>query len=231
MGAFSDPRRFRRIGAGLCMIAAPFALLVGALLHPRWDGSASAHIDAIADSPSRNYAAHTAILVGLVLFVGAVLGFVHLLRERAPAVANLGGALAIVGLFGATAIVAVDGIALSQMGQPEASDQEMSRLLDRIMESSGARAIAAVGGLAFLLGMLAVSYGLWRTRVAPTWVAVGVAAAAMTLFVGQVTDNSVIFAVAFALYLVTLSTVGWTTLNESDDEWAGVPAPSPRATG
>jgi hypothetical protein len=226
MRTISDLRRFRRVGTGLCMIGGPLMLLVGALLHPDSGGSASAHIAAIAADPGRNYASHTAILVGLVFFLGVILGLVHLLRERASAVANVGGALAIIGVLGATSIVAVDAIAFSQMGQPDADAQEMAALLDRILESAGTAAIAVVGALTFLLGMLALAYGLWRTQAVWSWVAPGVAAAAIALFVGQVTDNRVIFAVAFAVYLVTLGPLGWTTLSKSDDEWAGEPAPT-----
>jgi hypothetical protein len=225
MRTLSDLRRFRRLGAGLCMIAAPLALLVGALLHPTGYGSANEHMAAIAEDPGRNYASHTVILAGLVLFLGAVLGLVHLLAERAPAAANVGGVLAVVGLFGATAIIAVDGVAFSQMGRPEANAEEMAALLDRTMESAGARAIAVVGAVSFLLGMLVLAYGLWRTRAVPLWIALGVAAAAIVFFLGQVTDNPVAFAIAFALYLVTLGAVGWTILSGSDDDWAREPAP------
>jgi hypothetical protein len=221
MRTLSNSSRFRRLGAGLCMIAAPLMLLVGALLHPDSGGSASAHIAAIAANPGRNYTSHTTILVGLVFFLGVILSLVHLLGARAPAVANVGGVLAIIGLFGATSIVAVDGIAFSQMGQPDADAQEMAALLDRIMKSAGARAIAVVGALSFLLGMLVLAYRLWRARVVGSWVAPGVATAAIGLFLGQVTDNRVIFAIAFAVYLVTLGPLGWTTLSQSDDEWAG----------
>jgi hypothetical protein len=221
MRTLSNPRRVRRLAAGLCMIGAPLTLLVGALLHPDSGNSASDHIAAIAANPGRNYASHTTILVGLVLFLGAILGLVHLLRQRAPAVADVGGALAIVGLFGATSIVAVDGIAFTQIGQPDADAQEMAALLDRITKSAGARVIAVVGALSLLVGMFVLAYGLWRTRAVPSWVPPGVAAAAIAFFVGQVTDSPVIFAVAFAAYLVTLGVVGWSVLSQSDDEWAG----------
>jgi hypothetical protein len=230
MRTLSDPRRLRRLAAGLCMIGAPLTLLVGALLHPDSGDSASAHIAAIAANPGRNYASHTTILVGLVLFLGVILGLVHLLRQRAPAVADVGGALGIVGLFGATSIVAVDGIAFTQMGQPDADAQEMAALLDRIMESAGARAIAVVSALSLLMGMFVLAYGLWRTRAVRSWVPPGVAAAAIAFFLGQVTDSRVIFAVAFAGYLVTLGVIGRSVLSQSDDEWAGQPrSPAPPA--
>lgn len=219
MRTLSDTRRFRRLGAGVCMIAAPLALLVGALLHPDAGDSAGSRIAAIAENQGRNYASHTLLLIGLALFLGVILRLVHVLAKRASAAANVGGTLAIVGVVGATSVVAVDAIAFTQMGDPDANAEEMAALIDRIMESTGTRAIAGVGALSFLLGMLVLAYELWRARAAAAWVALGIAAAAIVLFLGQVTDNSVVFAIAFALYLVTLAPQGWAALNESDEEW------------
>ena len=66
-----------------------------------------------------------------------------------------------IGLSGATAVVAVDGIAVSRMAQPEANVEEMAALLDRIKESPGPRVIAIVTGVSLLLGMLLLALGLW----------------------------------------------------------------------
>jgi hypothetical protein len=229
MLGLSDARHFRRLVAGICLIAAPVALLVGALVHPQGKDAATAHLAVVADNPDRYYAAHAIILAGLALFLPAILGLMHLLRQRATAFSHVGGGLAMIGLFGATAVVGVDGIAVSQMGQPQASAEEMAALLDRIKESAGFRAIAVVGGVAFTLGMLLLAYGLWRARAVQPWMAGGTAAAAIAVFIGQVTDNRVIFAIAFAIYLVGLGPLGWRILTESDDEWAHAPA-SPAAT-
>ncbi len=147
-------------------------------------------------------------------------------RSDRRRLANLGGVLATVGVLGATSIVAVDGIAFTQIGQSDANAEQMVALLDRIMESTGARAIAVVGALSFLLGMLLLAYGLWQARVARLWIAPAVAAAAIGFFLGQVTDDPVIFATAFALYLVALAPLGWAVLSKSDDEWAGDQAPT-----
>ena len=134
----SDARHFRRLVAGFCLIAAPVVLLVGAMLHPQSKEAAAQHIAVVADNPGRYYAAHAIILVGLALFLPAILGLMHLLRERATTFAHLGGGLAMIGVLGATAVVAVDGIVISQMGQPDAnverdgssprSDQGVGRL-------------------------------------------------------------------------------------------------------
>jgi hypothetical protein len=114
MLGLSDAVHFRRIVAGVSLIAAPLILLVGALAHPQGKDSAIAHLAVVAESPDRYYVAHAILLGGLALFLPAVLGIMHLLTERATALGHIGGGLAMVGLFGATAIVAVDGIAISQ---------------------------------------------------------------------------------------------------------------------
>lgn len=224
MLGLSDARHFRRRVAGFCLITAPVALLVGALVHPQGKGAAAAHLAVVAENPDRYYAAHAILLAGLALFLPAILGLMHLLRQRATAFGHLGAGLAMIGLFGATAVVAVDGITVSQMGQPQASAEEMAALLDRIKESAGFRAIAVVGAVSFVLGMLLLAYGLWRTGAVQPWMAGGIAAAAIAVFIGQVTDNRAIFAIAFAIYVVGLGPLGWRILTESDEEWARIPA-------
>ena len=47
-----------------------------------------------------------------------------------------------------------------------------------------------------------------------------VAAGAIAFFVGVATDNRIIFAMAFALYLAALGPLGWRILRETDDEWS-----------
>jgi Domain of unknown function (DUF4386) len=222
----SDARHFRRLAAGFCLIAAPLVLFVGAVVHPQSKEDSAAHLAVVGDNPDRYYAAHALLLIGLALFLPAILGLMHLLRVDATAFGHVGGGLTMIGLLGATAVVAVDGVAVTQMGQPEASPQEMAALLDRIKESAGFRAIAVIGAVSFLLGALLLAYGLWRARAVQPWVAAGIAVGAIAVFIGQVTDNRTIFAIAFAIYLVALGPLGWRLLTESDEEWAREPQPS-----
>jgi hypothetical protein len=227
MLGISDAGHFRRLVAGFCLIAAPITLLLGALVHPQGKDDVAAHLAVVGDNPDRYYATHAILLAGLALFLPAILGLMHLLRRRATAFGHLGGGLAMIGLLGATAVVAVDGIAVSQMGQPQASAEEMAALLDRIKESAGLRAIAVVGALAFVLGILLLAYGLWRSGAVQPWMAGGIAAAAIVFFIGQVTDNRATFAIAFAIYLVSLGPLGWRILTVSDEEWTGKPTQPP----
>ena len=219
-GLMSDASHFRRLVAGFCLIVAPAVLLVGALIHPQGKEAAAAHLAVVAEDPDRYALAHAIILLGLALFLPVVLALMHLLRERGTTFGHLGGGLAMMGLFGATAVVAVDGIAVSQMGQPGVNLEEMSALLDRIKESPGLRGVAVVAGVALMLGMVLLAYGLWRTRAVQPWMAALVAAGAIAFFVGVATDNRIIFAMAFVLYLIALGPLGWGVLQESDEEWS-----------
>jgi hypothetical protein len=230
MLGLSDARHFRRLVAGFCLIAAPIVLLVGAGLHPLIERDGAAHLAVVRENPDRYFVAHAILLLGLVLFLPAVLGLMHLLRQRATAFGHVGGGLAMIGLFGATAIVAVDGIAVSQMGRPGVSPAEMATLLDGIKESVGLRIVAVVAGISLLSSILLLAYGSWRARVLQPWAAGALAVAAIVFFLGQVTDNSRIFAAAFAIYLVALGPLGWRTLTESDEQWADSVRPGPASS-
>jgi hypothetical protein len=216
----SDASHFRRLVAGFCLIVAPAVLLFGALIHPQGKDAAAAHLAVVGEDPGRYALAHALLLLGLALFLPVVLALMHLLRDHGTTFGHLGGGFAMIGLFGAAAVVAVDGIAVSQMGQPGASIQEMSALLDRIKESPGLRGVAVVAGVGLMLGMVLLAMGLWRTRAAQPWMAALVAAGAIAFFVGVATDNRIIFAMAFALYLAALGPLGWRILRESDEEWS-----------
>ena len=79
---------------------------------------------------------------------------------------------AILGLFGATSIVAVDGIAFSQLGQPEANAAEMGALLDRIMEvrrAHGSPSSARCRSWSACRGRLGLKRTAVRYWVPPAW--------------------------------------------------------------
>ena len=216
----SDATHFRRLVAGFCLNRCASDPAGRSTHPPSGKEAAAAHLAVVGEDPGRYALAHALLLLGLALFLPVVLALMHLLRDHGTTLGNLGSGLAVFGLFGATAVVAVDGIAVSQMGQPGAGIQEMSALLDRIKESPGLRGAAVVAGVALMLGMVLLAIGLWQARAVRLWVAAMVAAGAIAFFVGVATDNRIIFAMAFALYLAALGPLGWRILRETDDEWS-----------
>ncbi len=216
----SDARHFRRLVAGFCLIAAPAAVLIGALIHPQSQEDTAAHLAVVGESPGRYYLAHAIILAGLVLFLPAILGLMHLLRQRATGFGHVGGGLVIIGLFGAAAVVAVDGIAVSEMGKAGGNAEAMATLLERIRESDGLRIFGGIGAFGFLIGGLLLAYGLWRAGAVQLWIAGGIAVANIVLFIGQLRDNRAIIAIAGAIALIAFGAIGWRVLTESDEQWA-----------
>src|SRR3712207_1421121 len=109
MSRLSDSHHFRKTIAGMCMIAAPVLLLVGMVIHPERKDDVGAQLGVVADNMDAWFAAHLILVISLVLAVPAVLGLMHMLREREVALGHVGGGLAMVGLLATTGVVAIDG--------------------------------------------------------------------------------------------------------------------------
>ena len=80
--SLSDAHHFRKLVAGMCMMFGPLVLLVGLVIHPDSKTDEGAQLAVIADHLDQWYIAHLLILISIVLAVPAVLGLMHMLRER-----------------------------------------------------------------------------------------------------------------------------------------------------
>src|SRR5207247_5703359 len=93
----SDAHHFRKTVAGACMILAPVCLLAASIVVPSSDNNAGAILRATAAHQDRFYISTVLVIVGLVLLLPAVLGLMHMLRERQLAWGHIGGGLALLG--------------------------------------------------------------------------------------------------------------------------------------
>src|SRR5256714_15690113 len=98
---FSDSHRLRKTVAGACMFLAPLLFVVAFVISPRFETNAGKHLSVAAGHADRFYIANLVAMVGLILVVPAVLGLMHMLRERRPEYSAFGGALTLIGLFAA----------------------------------------------------------------------------------------------------------------------------------
>src|SRR5918911_2647978 len=96
---FSDSHHLRKTVAGACMVLAPLLFLVAFVVSPRLETKAGKMLSVAVDHVDRFYIANLVAMIGLMLVVPAVLGVMHMLRERRPAYSALGGALTLVGVF------------------------------------------------------------------------------------------------------------------------------------
>src|SRR6266496_289316 len=104
MMQISDAHHFRKLVAGACMIAAPLLFLAASIVHPKVETDAAQQIAIVAVHQDRWLISTLLVLAGFVLFVPAILGLMHMLRERGVAFGNVGGAFALLGLVAAAAM-------------------------------------------------------------------------------------------------------------------------------
>lgn len=223
MVSISDPRGFRKTVAGICMIGAPAFLAVGELIHPRLETEAAAQLEVLRENADRQYAAHMLFLVSLILVIPALLGLMHMLKARRPALGHVGTGLAIVGSIVLAVFVGTEFVTW-QVGKAAADDTAaMTALLDRLNESAGVLPLVLLA-ITFPLGLLVLGIGLWQARTSARWEAVLVGVAPVVTLVSEFSGGPRVVTVGGAvLFLLGLGSIGRRVLAYSDEEWEQAP--------
>jgi len=158
------------------LVLAPLFAVASAVVAPPLKSDAREQLASIAAHPDRWYWFTLLLLVGSILLVPALLWIAGLVRSRASRLAEIGGALAVLG-----AVIAVGDVMTQfvtwQMASGNADLTQMAAALDRYDNAGGASIVFAVGGLSILIGCVLLTVGLVRHRLAPTWAAVGLSLA------------------------------------------------------
>jgi len=139
-------------------------------------------LDVLSDaqgSTHRVAGAITIAMIGFALFAAAILGLAHMLHQRRPGLALLGGGAALAGLLAVTGVVATQGLVVFEAAQPGRDQAAMVSLLHDILEGSLIPLAIATELLA--IGMVALALGLYATRAVARWMPAGVAVAALGL--------------------------------------------------
>ena len=222
MSGLSDAHHFRKLVAGACMVLAPLLLLVAAVVHPESKTGEGAQLAVIAGNLDAWYVAHLIALVAIVLAVPAVLGLMHMLREREVAFGHVGGGLALVGLLAYVGIVAIEGFVGWQMGA--AGDRgAMTALLERVNETAGIVVPFFIVSFAFAIGMLALAAGLYRARAVQSWMALFLVVGAVCVAVAGPVAANWLMIVGSAFLFVGFGSIGRLVLTESDEDWEHTP--------
>jgi hypothetical protein len=222
MTHISNAHHFRKMVAGFCMVAAPLLFLVAVVIHPETGTDGDSIVAAAADNPDAWYLAHLLVLVSIVLAVPAVLGLMHMLREREVAFGHIGGGLGLLGLLAFTGIVAVEGLVGWQMGS--VGDRgEMAALMDRLFDSAGVAVPLYFMSFAFTLGVICLAAGLYRARAVQWWMAAFVAVGVIAEAIGGGAAIEWLSIVGAAFMFVGLGSIGRMVLSESDEDWEHTP--------
>jgi hypothetical protein len=183
------------------LVLAPVTGLIAALAVPGLSTTTQGGLDQVAAHPERFHVYALGILLSGYLIIPAFFGLMSLVRERSPRWAYLAGGLAQIG-----AVIAVGDAAVEFMywKMGVATDQApMIALSDRY--DAGTGWIYNVGGLAVTLGSIGLAVALWRTRVVPRWVAVGLAACVLVNIAGFSMASQPMLIASYVVMLGALS--------------------------
>ena len=217
----SDAHHFRKIVAGACMVVAPVVLLVTAVIHPASDMNEATQVATIADNLDAWYVAHLLALVSIALMVPAVLGLMHMLREREVAFGHLGGGLAMLGLLAFAGIVGMELVMWQMVAG--GSTREAVALLERLNDTAGIVIPFIFVSFGFALGLVCLAIGLYRARAVQSWMAVLVAVGAIAFGFAVAAAMNWLAIVAAAFLVVGLGAIGRMVLRETDEAWEHTP--------
>ena len=216
MTALVQAEKLRKTLCGSCLILAPAVLLVGGVLHPEETTDAARQFEIIVDDVGRWEVAHWLISASLLLMVGAVVGLAHLLHERRPTEGIVGGAATMVGVMALFAVATAEAAIMPQLGRSDIA--AAAPIFERIADS-GARWVLLLPVMFLPVGLIVMSYGMYRSRVAQTWVAGTVALGSAAFAVSLPTGSPVAFTIGLVLMYAGLARVGWSVLAETDEQW------------
>lgn len=162
-----DTATFRRTAAAVGLVATALLMIVSIVLAPEFPGDVEARLAAIDAAGTGGRISALAFGLAQLPLVAGLLGIGHLLRQRSPRLSNIGTTLGVVGAFGHSVFAGVTMVYLSMAG--DSANRSVHADVLRAVESGPAVAFMVMGLLGTVLGLLVLSIGLWRARVAPRW--------------------------------------------------------------
>lgn len=199
---------FRRGAAAIGLVTTALLMVVSTLLAPEFPAEFEQRLAAIDVAGTPGAVSAIAFVLAQLPFLVGVLGIGHLLRERAPILANLGTSLAVIGAFGHSVF---GGVSLTYLAMASTPDRAASAALLESIESGPVIAFMIMGLLGTVLGILLLAIGLWRARVAPRWVGPLLGAFLVVEFAGSAVSDwsSSLSAVLYLAAFVTLAATIW----------------------
>jgi len=204
----------RRGILGVCLVAAPLALL-------------AADLESIVFGNA--FARFALGKLAFALFVPAALALVHVLSRRADRTGLVGGSLALLGAVGGATIFTL--AAVEDALDAAALDATSAAAIAEAMNAGAIRDIAIfypIPGIAFPIGHLVLAIGLLRVRVVSPVVPVVHAIGALLFPLGRIASIDAAILGSDIAMAVALGALGVRVLAWSADEWRSLPERSER---
>jgi hypothetical protein len=212
---------YRKSVTAGAMILGPVALLAADSIWPTHGSTVKDWLGQFESAPTRGLVSAMMGVVGVLLMIGAITGVAHMLHERSPGTAVLGGALTIVGLVSIIVLVSMSGTVMYEMTRAGHDRAQMTSLLDDL--ASGALVPFYVGTVFATVGAIILGVGLLRAKVVAAWSAWAFMAGALVSQVANPMGMKPLIVLADVLFVVGLGSIGWTVLSETDEEWVHTP--------
>jgi hypothetical protein len=227
---------FRRMACGLCLIAGAVMLLLANVLDPLIGSGREERdiVEALKDDPEMAQLSTALYVFGFALVAIGIIGVVHVIRGRGVVLANLGGALALLGLILFTALSATT---VNQIVEAEHLELDTAVSLSEDIQDYWVAYVVVIPALAgTLIGFLLLAVAVVRSGLAHE--VAGVLIVLGSLVVTASDEARVVAVVAGALLLAGWGLVALRLLGLTDEQWEGraplrdgpPPAPPPAAT-
>ena len=213
----TNPSNFRRTLVGLCLVVAPLLILAASVIQPTSEGDdVEEWLPELAEDVGRNDAATTLFIVGFVLLVPAIVGLVHLVRERGIVLAHISGLLALVGtvLYPVLFSTTFYDLSLAENLPVDQAVEAQEGTEDYV----GVWFIFIPAVFGWTIGLILLSIGLFRARLAPVWFLVLIVLANLAIFAGQ-GESVIVSALGGLLFLAAFGWFGLKILGMSDADW------------
>jgi hypothetical protein len=187
----------------VALVASPLLALAAEAVSPPLKAAAAEQLRVIAAQPDRWFAYTLLLTLSIVLLVPATLAVMRVVRASSPRLAFVGGVL-----LGYGAIIgtgdSMSQLVTWQMASPAADPGQMAALQDRFDNAGGAALFFGPGGLAFLVGTVALAVALVRCPSVGRWVGIAFAVGNLGQLAGFTVSSVWVIAVGAAVELIAL---------------------------
>lgn len=214
-----DLRTLRRRAFAISIVLGPLAVgIVRATVPSVNPHNGQVAIAAVVANPDMARISLVAGVVASLFLPFAVVGLTRLVMRRAPVLALLGGALALVGWAMVPALVMRDAMTYA-MAYSGANPVQLSALWDQVNGNTAVSLLSIAFIVGHELGTLLLGIGLARARVVPLWTAAAVVIGMLLHPVAFVLGNRFLDILAFALLVVGCIAAARAVLITPNDAW------------
>ena len=216
----STATTFRRTVAGLLLLVGPAMILVASIFDPSAgeEDATLAYFQALVDDPDKTQLAVALYVWGFVLTGIGIIGLVHVIRRRGVVLANIGGALGVVGML----LLAVVWVTLLfDLNNGEHLGAETAdRLNEDLTEDYWAAFAVFIPAYAgTLFGFLLLGAAIIRSKVAHVAAGALIVVGILVVVLGDTSKAANV--VGNVLLLGGWGLVGLKLLGMKDEEWEG----------